>query len=513
MITSMKKNRTIIAAAALGVLLIAAGIATHNAFGPSVERAGNVQLSDSVVAVVGRSYITGAELRNAFETAYPSVKSGVTDRDRLYSVLAGLIAEKMLAEDARRFGYQTDERIAQLTEEFERMYLVEQVITNDVDARISVSDDEAREETMKSLVAFRFRYWMEPTRERAERVREMMRKDGFGETVAALVRRNPELKGIAPALESDYLRWTEIDPAFFAAIKDLPIGGVSVPVEHDGAFYLLNMEDIRRSGITAGQMASALPSSKKVVFARKRMAARKAYVASMMEPKQVKTNGEALRILIDAVEEWHALPAANTVDFFTAAERAGAGDPKLRRYMSERSRTMVTTTDARYSIESMARVLPLRKIMSEYRQPYAGFVAYTGAAVRDEYLKQRGIERGYDSDPGVKDRLRMWSDKWLYEEYRKRAAADGGDTSRSGRQGLRRSDMERLVHTIESLMQSYPVSVNKAVVDTMHVSEPLKSRGVFVSIARGGTDAAPLPLVGMEWQQELPRLKELFGFN
>ncbi len=522
MLMMRRKKYAVVAAAAACMLAAAGGALWWGSLHRAAAPVRGIAMADSIVAIVGGSYITDAELRQAFETSYPGLRHGATDTERLSSVLAAMLAEKVLAEEARHLGYDASARIGRLQAEFGRSMLVEQVIAADVDAKITVTDEEAREETMRSLVSFKFRYWMEPTRERAERVKKMMAADGFENTVQLLARQNPELKDIAPLLESDYLQWNEIDPVFFGAIKDLPIGGISVPVEHDGAFYLLEMEDIRRRGMTTGAVEQSLPTSRKVVFARKRLAARREYVAAVMEPKQVRTKSEALRILVDAVKEWHGSDNLRALDFFTAAGEAGSDTPNLRRYAAERSRILATTVDTSFTIEGIARTLPLRKIMNEYADPFPACAAYTAASVRDEYLNRLGRERGGADAPASKDLLRVWNDKWLYEEYREeyrqRAALSrpdpakgGGDASR--RQMLFRREQAALVRAIDSLVRALPPTLNAALLDTMRAGDPGSSRGMFVSVVRGGSDLPAFPLAGNEWQRDIPALKKIMGLR
>ncbi|MDP1676050.1 MAG: hypothetical protein Q8L88_04225 [Bacteroidota bacterium] len=478
----------------------------------------NIQLSDSVVAVIGNSYITVSELKQAFETAHPVIKYGATYRERLHSVLASMLAEKVLSQEASRLGFKNNKRVEQLHNEFQRKAVVERVITSDVDSKITVTNDEANEETMKSLVSFKFRYWMEPTKERAQRVRIMMQEKGYAAVVQQLASQNPELKGIAPQLESDYLRWTEIESTFYEAIKTLPVGDISVPIEYDGAFYLLQIVDIRRGGMTTAALANSIPTSKKVIFARKRIAARKAYVGALMEPKNVKTNASSLKILVQAVGDWYSSSSLNSVDFFTALDKADGSYPKLQAFKKEQSRILVTTIDKQFSITEIARLLPLRKIMKEHHQVFAAFAAYTAASVRDHYLEQLGVERDYQNDPESLENLRVWNDKWLYEEYRlkftlQKNVVDRNSADNGVRQYIVKKDQIFLIQKIDSFVHQYPLQLNRTVLDTMQINEPTLSRYMPMSFVRGGTDVPAFPIIGNEWQNAIPKLKNIFGIQ
>ena len=497
------------------VVFLAVGIAAVWMMHQPAKIRRSIQLSDSVVAVIGDLYITTFELQQAFETAHPALKQGASERERLYSVLTAMLAEKILSQEACRLGFQKNKRIQQLQSEFQRNSLVEHVIAADVDSLITVSNDEANEETMKSLVSFKFRYWMEPTKERAERVRTKMQKDGYAAVVQQLVSQNPELKEIAPELESDYLRWTEIESRFYEAIKTLPIGDISVPVEYDGAFYLLQIVDIRRSGLTTTMVEDAIPTSKKVIFARKRMAARKAYVAALMEPKNVKTNAAALNILAQAVNEWYSSSSLNSIDFFSALDKAGDSYPKMAVFKEEQDRILVTTTDKQFSIMEIARALPLRKIMKEFKQPFAAFAAYTAASVRDHYLEQLGTARNYQNDLAYSENLRGWNDKWLYEEYRLKYTLEQPENKKNVnnvtvRQYFVKKDQEFLLQKIDSLANIMPPQLNTTVLDTIQLSEPTKTRDMEVLFFKGGTNNLAFPTIGHEWIDDIPRLKTIF---
>ncbi|MFA6457470.1 MAG: hypothetical protein WCW40_11665 [Bacteroidota bacterium] len=474
----------------------------------------SVQLSDSVVAVIGTSYITLSELQQSFETAHPVLKQGSSSREQLYSVLTAMLAEKVISQEAIRLGFQRNKRIEQLHDEFQRNAMVEQVIAADVDSRITVSDEEANEEMMKSLVTFKFRYWMEPSRERAETIQRQMRREGYGAVVQQLIKQNPELNGVALQMESDYVRWTEIEPKFYEAIKTLSLGDISAPIEYGGAFYLLQIVDIRRSGVTTTQASNSLPTAKKIVFARKRLSARKAYVTALMEPKNVKTNAAALHLLVSAAEEWYASPLLNSFDFFSALEKADASYLKLQAFKKEQARILVTTSNTQFTMLEIARNLPLRKIMKEFQRPFAAFAAYTAAAVRDYYLERIGMERNYHNDLESSEYLRVWNDKWLYEEYRlkhtlQRNSPDDDPAQQDVRQYIVRKDQNYLTQKIDSFVQRYHPQVNTTVLDTLRMNEYTLSRSMPVSFIRGGKDVPAFPTVGNEWRNDISRLKSI----
>ena len=509
----MKLKKTISFVVVLAILSV--GIAVIWMVRQPADLTRTVQLSDSVVAVVGGSYITLSELQQAFETVHPVIKQGTTSRDQLYSVLTAMLAEKILAQEASRLGFQKNNRIEQLQDEFLRNAVVEQVIATDVDSRITVTDDEANEETMKSLVTFKFRYWMEPSRERAEKIQAQMQRDGYGAVVQQLMKQNPELKGVGLQLESDYVRWTEIEPKFYEAIKSLPVGKISTPIEYDGAFYLLQIVDIHRGGMTTTQLINSIPTSKKIIFARKRMAARKAYVAALMEPKNVKTNTAALNILVQAAKEWYGSEPLNAIDFFTALEKSSDSYPNLQSFKKEQSRILVTTIDKQFSLMEIARMIPLRKIMKEFNQPFAAFAAYTAASVRDYYLGKIGMERNYRNDPESLEKLRVWNDKWLYEEYRlkftlQRNIVDHDAPDSNVRPYIVRKDQNFLIQKIDSFVNLYHPKLNRSVLDTIRMDGPLTSRNMPVSFVRGGMDVPAFPSVGNEWRNEISRLKNIF---
>jgi len=164
--------------------------------------------------------------------------------------------------------------------------------------------------------------------------------------------------------------------------------------------------------------------------------------------------------------------------------------------------------------------------MNEYADPFPACAAYTAASVRDEYLNRLGRERGNAEAPASKELLRVWNDKWLYEEYREeyrekhrqRAAMprpdpmkDGDDASR--RQTLLRRDQAALVRAIDSLVRALPPTLNAALLDTMRAGDPGSSRGMFVSVVRGGSDLPAFPLAGNEWQRDIPTLKKIMGLR
>ncbi|MCB0297407.1 MAG: peptidyl-prolyl cis-trans isomerase, partial [Calditrichaeota bacterium] len=255
-----------------------------------------------IVARVGDKTITVREFRRNYEAGFAHLKTG-PDRKRTY--LDYMIKEELLALEGYRRGFDQSESVQNAQAKLLNELMVEALIEREVKSKITVSMDEIKDAINKSKVSFKFRYWPESSREKAQQIAAAMRERGYAEVVDEQLRNNPERQINPQDFETDYKNWMEVSPEVLEAIKDLPYGDISDPVEIDGQYLVFQVLDIRRQGVTTNEYIGKASTFEQMVYYRKLQEAVTRYVSDLMSPKNVVTRGESMKLLANAVLEWH----------------------------------------------------------------------------------------------------------------------------------------------------------------------------------------------------------------
>ena len=449
---------------------------------------------EQILASVGDEVITVEEFRKSYETGFAHVKTG-EDRKRTY--LEYMIREKLLSLEGFRLGLDKSGRVQEELRRLQNELLIEALIETEVKSKIEVSQEEIREAINKSKVSFKFRFWTEPSRDKAGAIAQAMRERGYAEVVEELANRNPERKLQAGQLESDYLTYLEIPPELLAAIKDLPIGDISDPVELHGRFYIFQVLDVRRQGVTESEYHSRASTFRKIVFYEKLDEALVSYIASVMEPKEVVVKRESFALLEKALPEWEKMNREQRPRFLSAVEEASEGGSSLLALRSHLDEPFLTYRSGSLSTREFLEYFDPSKIASDEKST-ADFRTRLHAAVkqsiRDYFLIREASARNLQEHPLVHRQLSLWRENWVYQETRSHLAQEAESSGRKSE--------DYFSERIESLKARYPVEIYQAVLDTVRVIDFQKSRWATLQIFKSGSNRPAYPTVDPRWGRE-----------
>lgn len=483
---------------------------------------------DQVVAWVGDEVITVDEFRRDYEGGFGHLKVG-PDRKRSY--LEFMIKERLLALEGYRLGLDRSPRVKRLEKRVLDDLLIEELIERNVRSKIKVSMEEIREAINKSKVSFKFRYWVEPTLERAQQVAQAMKERGYAAVMDDIIRQNPERRINPRHYETDYLDYLDVSPELLEAIKDLPYGEISDPVELNGKYYIFQVLDIRRQAITENEYTEKAPTFEQIVFYQKLEQELHRYVRRLLEPRKVVTKGEAFSRLAKAVQEWQRIPPEQRKDFSAAVDAATPDQPALWELKTHREDVFFTHRDGEMSIGEFVQRFDPSRIKRQPETPdFAGALDRAVAlTIRDYFLAQEARRQNLHRSPRVQRELTLWRHKWVFEETAdhlvgdqsvgkeeveqylaqlqdsKTGFAQAGARATRLRQARRvlrwRKAMTTLEEKLDSLRAVYPVRIHQAVLDTLTVTDFQKSRWATMLVFRGGTNRPAYPIVDPMWRQ------------
>jgi len=482
-----------------------------------------------VLAEIGDRKITVEDFRRNYEFGLSHLKTG-PDRKRTY--LNYMINEAILAQQGYKLGLQNSERVRRLEQDLMDELLVEAWFDHEVASKITVTPQEIRDAITKAKVSWKLRYWYEPNVEFAGRVHQAMLERGYTSVVDEILRTNPEVQMQPKDFETGYLTYLDVSDELLAAIQDLPMGEISQPVEMEGGFFIFQVLDIRRQGITEYEYQERAESYRQILYYRKLNKAAAAYTAQFMTPKNVTTKGEPFRLLADALQAWAAQKQEGPRDFLKAVRTAQPEDGKLYELGQRLGTTLGTFEGGAWTVEDYLKHLNpgvLKRHFADRSQLRNALNNEIAIAVRDHFFTEAARKKKLDRLPSVQSELTAWRNKWVFEECRRyygqnvqavddQAAADffnahlaqyrmrpddqpllAQNLERARRDAYHHQMLRRLDQVIDSLQVAFPVVVHQDVLDTIKTVEFEKSRWASMQVYKRSSNRLAVPIVDPGW--------------
>lgn len=455
----------------------------------------------------GEFVITTDEFKSNYEFGYPHLKKGNSTEERKENYLNYLLKEKLLAYYGYQKGFNKNPEVVNKVSKLKNELLIEQLIKEKIEPRVIVTQEEINDFINKSKVSFKFKLWAEPEYERAQMVKQAMDESGFEDVTNQIIRFNPEFNIPSEYLETDYLTWENISPGLLNAIKDLPAGNVSEPIFINGIWLLVKVEDIRRTAVTENEYYNRAPTVKKQLFHAKLQSEIINFVDSLITPQKVVTDGKVFRKFADEIFKWLKDTSYVSISFKDYLQKTNP------HHLNE---TITSFTDGNISVKEMISLLSWNKLKMEYpdiKSIRNDLYILSGLAVRDHFLQNESEKYNLNESDALNDELKLWEDKWVYEEARKEITRGlqitKNDLDNAGKEVFGGSNKIRLAKIskaaelmnakIDSLKAAGNTAVNRELLKSVEVTDFNKSRWASIQLFKGGTGRQAVPVVDPAW--------------
>ena len=487
-----------------------------------------VDPEDVVVARIGNDVITVGEFRRNYEFGLPHLKKG---SDRKGSYLDFMIKEKILSLEGYRLNLDNSERVQRLEHELSDELLVEELFIKEVHDKIKITPDDIKKAVNKSKISWKLRYWVEPTPHYANSVCLAMRQRGYSAVLEDIMKSNPEVELKPKDFESDYITWLEAPPEMLEAIKDLPVGEISDPIKLNGVYFIFQILDIRRKGILETEYANKAESFRQILFYSQAAEDAQRFVSEFMTPKNVTTKGDAFITLADGLAEWEKMDKNKRKDFLEAIKNAEETEPSLFKLKKDLKKKLVSFEGGKWTTEDFIKRLDTKAVKREpankdqFRSQLNQEIALE---VRNHFFTKEAKKRKLQKSENVKQQLQVWRDKWVYDELRReytkevkikpeqakkyfdkfkdryKIRADDTPTygefkNQAKRDAYIQKTLALLDQKINSLKKTFPVTIYRAVLDTISVVDSKKSRWMSLQVFKRSSGRLANPLVDPAW--------------
>ena len=443
----------------------------------------------TILAEVGDEIITVEEFVLNYEFGHAHLRAGEDPR-RTY--LNYMIYEAVLAQEAAKMNLDTLPSIQHAMHTLEEELLIEQVFNEKVLSNIEVTNEEIRAEINKMAVSFQFRFMPATSRQDAEQLYADIARDGYEAVLEARKEQIPELSQVEGQMTSPYLKADEIDPELLDIIKDLELNMPSQPTFYRGAWYIFEVNDIRRVRLAPEDYENKSSSYEKIIYNKKAVEEGGRFVASTMEPLGVTTKREGFNRLEPILWDWYTedTPERNLLYYI---DEAGLNTPYTEALVAEYDTPLVQFDGQTWTVKDfLEHFTPGRYIMPiKERQQFTMRVADVIAlVVRDMILLDLAAEEQFYQIPSYQRNMRQWKNSWMAAEYRNLLRSD---TSRTW-------TAEAFVAHAKEKAEKYPVNVRWNVLDTLDVSTNPAVIGQTVNLLKSNSNKSPFPVVAPDWR-------------
>ncbi len=479
-----------------------------------------------IIAYVGDYKISVRDFQLNYEFGFAHLK---TKENEKLSYLEFMIDEALLSQEGYRLGLDLSQEVKNKEKELLNELLVEELFKKGVDDKIIISDNEIKDAISKSNVKWKLRYWVEQDLNNAERVYSLIKKSSYEDVVQGLLN-NQEVKSEIKKYETDYLTWLDIPPLLLEKIKDLEINKISKPIKVDNVFILVEISEITSNIISDYDYQATYDKYKQILFYREQKKQTAIFLKNFMNPKKVITKGRAFGYILNALVAWKKSDVEK-ITFEQAAENANNSEQELLLLKKHYDETLVTFKDGSLSIKDFINRFNASNItakVSEKKKIYNQLNHQIAISIRNHFFLEEAFVRGLDKSPDVKSELKMWRDKWVYDELRKELTnnvkidnsialeyfnthKDSYKTktgivptfnefgNKAKHDAYFNQTFTILRNKINHLKKDFPVKINKELLDSIKVFDSEKSRWATVFLVKGNNNRLAVPTVDPSW--------------
>lgn len=367
-------------------------------------------LNKSIVAAVGSHSITLSEFANRYNDYL--VSTGVNDNIQIRkSILNNIIKEILLYNYDNNKTIFNDPVYKKQLEWTRKQVILAYLKDQEVYADIKVSEEELRDEFIKTNERIAARHLYARTKEEADNFYQLLQLGFDFETLAKQTFTDTLLQNNGGYL--GFFSWGDMDPAFEETLSKLRIGEISLPVETSYGYSIIKLEDkVRKPIITETEFLNNKSKLERELKINKKKPAEEEYINRFFDRTKLTFNEKALENILHNISK----DELKEIEF----------DFK-KPYLPE----CVTYDGKVYNqieIEKKIKELPQYHLVKLFSVEKIK-AAIEGFIIQDKLMKI-ALEKGYDKEPKVNETFGKMSMN-LFLKYKTKEILDNASINDS----------------------------------------------------------------------------------
>lgn len=480
-----------------------------------------------IIAHIGDHKISVKDFQLNYEFGFANLK---IKGNKKLSYLEFMIDEALLSQEGYHLGLDLNEKVKNKEKELLNELLVEELFKKEVDEKINISEDEIKDAISKSRVKWKLRYWVEPNLKVAEQVYNSIKKNGYKNVIQKLLN-TKEVKGNLEEYETNYLTWLDIPFLLLNKIKNLQINKISKPIKIDDVFILVEVTEIKQNILSDYDYQIISDRYKQILFYREQKKQSGIFIKKFMNPKEVITKGKGFGYLSNALREWKNSDKTLRMNFKEAIDSADNTQPELLLLKNHLEDILVTFKGGSWSIKDYLGHFNTTKIIakaSAKRKVNIQLNHQIAITLRNHFFIEEALSQELDKSVNVKNELKLWRDKWVYDELRKQytdsikvnktvaleyfnankyryKTKNGNEpifdefVEQAKRHSYFNQTFKILNEKLILLKKDFRVRINKELLDSVKVLDSKKSRWATISLLKGNNGRMAIPTVDPYW--------------
>ncbi len=516
----------------LGCLQIALAQIDHREKSHKMPSLTNPGYGKMVVAKVGNRAITAEEFLLSYEFG-PAFPKSEPDSKKRY--LDFMINEKLLALDGYAHGLERSPQARQALAEMEGDLASEELYKDDIAAKVHIPSGTIERGVADEQISLDVKWLYAASIDEAGNFQRKM-KSGISFDSLFALQLASEVSREDRSMEMSKFRLQMRNPVLASILDTLPVGKISLPIHVEDGWYIVKLGNIWKSPIVAEtEVAKRREDVNRALVQHVSDSLSDLYVNRIITHRQpiiVRRNFDIMEAhLAQSIVDSEAFARWNILD--ELVQKWGPVD--VSDISPFREDSLVAYAGGYYTVDDFLRWYDARspnlKLRLESPQTFfASLQGYVWRMVRDRFLAERALQRGYQKKKVVKAQLQWWKDKIVYE-LRKAALADSITLDDSAlhkyynqhprdyrdttltllpfdqvkdnvKKDHYNAELTKLMlHCILALKQKYHVTVYEKELQSLHVDSENDPRAIEVyAVKKGGTFPHPaFPSIDHEW--------------
>ena len=382
---------------------------------------GCTKKSNDIILQIDQFELSKESFIRSYNTGPSVLKFG---NDPKLTHLNAIENDYMVSQYLKDQGYGKDSSLSKTLRLFRQELIVEKMFKAEVDDKIAISNDEIREEVLKGKRQVKVKYLFAKDYQEAV---DLKNKLNTGTSFKELQESKLLKLGLSTdAGKTGFINHGEVDREINDVIFSLPPNKVSDVIKTNAGYFILKVIDIRRSILSESDIVKLYPTYKTILYSKKMYDESRQYLKKYLDPKEIVVEGKVFKKFINLLYPIYKRNRnSDDVNLEQNQEFFKVEDYKLSEdFLKEK---LVTFNRGSYTVEDILyhfSYYPVSFPTTSIQDFAESLKIKIGFRLRDMFLEEEGIKRGYENDPLIKEEIALWKNQIITYRFLQRLSSE-----------------------------------------------------------------------------------------
>lgn len=377
--------------------------------------------NNDIVLQVNEFELSKDSFRNSFNTAPSILKYGHNPTSTYANII---ISDYIISKHLIEKGFGNDSSLSKTMRLFNQELIVEKVFKEDIDSKIKITNDEIRREILRGKKQVKVKYIYSKNYQEANDLRDVLSE---GSSFEELQETKLLKLGLSTdAGETGFINYGEVNDEINEVIFSSPANKISDVIKTDAGYFILKVVDVRRSILSESDILNLFSTYKKIIYNKKLYAESRKYLKDFLDPKSIVVDGKVFKKFVNILyplykqnEKSNNLNYDQNQEFFKV-ENYELSEEFLKEKLVTYDGGFFTVADLIYHLSYYPVSFPTTSI-NDFASSLKSKI---GLRLRDVFLEEEGVRRGYENDSVIKEEIDLWKNQIITYRYLQRLSEE-----------------------------------------------------------------------------------------